>query len=122
MGIFQTLLLALPLALAAPATTPNISPRSNSGSMTYYAVGLGACGITNSDAELVCAMSASLYDANKPCGKHIKITGPAGSVTVKVVDRCVGCAYHDLDLSPTAFQKAIGDLSVGRKTATWEWV
>jgi hypothetical protein len=119
MAIFKTLLLALPaLALAAPTT---LNPRSSTGSMTWYTPGLGACGQTNSESELVCAMSASLYDAQSPCGKSIKISGPAGSVTVKVVDRCVGCAYDDIDLSPAAFEKAIGGLGVGRKNAKWEW-
>ncbi|KAH6897360.1 Non-catalytic module family expansin [Thelonectria olida] len=118
MAIFKTLLLALPaLALAAPTS---INPRST-GSMTWYTPGLGACGQNNGENELVCAMSAGLYDANSPCGKSIKITGPAGSVTVKVVDRCVGCAYDDIDLSPAAFQKAIGELGIGRKNAQWEW-
>ena len=43
-------------------------------------------------------------------------------VTVQVVDRCVGCKYFDLDLSPAAFEE-LADLSVGRlKNVFWEFV
>ncbi|KAI5457436.1 RlpA-like double-psi beta-barrel-protein domain-containing protein-containing protein [Mariannaea sp. PMI_226] len=119
MAIFKTLLLALPLALAAP-TSNTIQARAT-GSMTWYQPGLGSCGETNTETDLICAMSASLYDSIKPCGKSIKIKGPAGTVTVKVMDRCVGCAHDDIDLSPAAFEAAIGGLGVGRSNAEWEW-
>ncbi|KAI8662986.1 hypothetical protein LRP88_07187 [Fusarium phalaenopsidis] len=113
----SALLLALPLlASAAPA----VAPRAE-GQATYYHPGLGACGGTNGDGDLIVAMSAALFDAQKPCGRSIKVKGAAGEVTVKVVDRCEGCAYNDIDLSPTAFQKAIGDLGIGRTTTTWDW-
>lgn len=105
------------LALAAPATVK----RSQTGSMSFYAPGLGACGNTNSDSELIAAVSASLFDSEDVCGKSITITGDAGTTTVTVVDRCPGCGPDDLDLSSTAFQAAIGDLSIGRKDAEWDW-
>ncbi|UPK93429.1 hypothetical protein LCI18_004364 [Fusarium solani-melongenae] len=103
----SALLLALPLlASAAPAVAPRAS-----GQATYYHPGLGACGQTHGDGDLVVAMSAPLFDAQKPCGRSIKVKGAAGE----------GCAYNDIDLSPTAFQKAIGDLGIGRTTTTWDW-
>ncbi|RSL38276.1 hypothetical protein CEP53_015007 [Fusarium sp. AF-6] len=114
----SALLLALPLlASAAPAV---VAPRAQ-GEATYYHPGLGACGKTHGDGDLVVAMSAALFDAQKPCGRSIKVKGDAGEVTVKVVDRCEGCAYNDIDLSPTAFQQGIGPLSIGRTTTTWNW-
>jgi hypothetical protein len=42
------------LAIAAPAPAAEqaqVKRQSNSGQATYYAVGLGACGNTNSDSE-----------------------------------------------------------------------
>ncbi|KAM0420906.1 hypothetical protein ACHAPT_011295 [Fusarium lateritium] len=113
----STLLLALPLlANAAPAVAPR-----GQGEVTYYHPGLGACGQTHGDGDLVVALSASLYDAQKPCGRHIRVKGSAGEVIAKVVDRCEGCAYNDIDLSPTAFQQSIGPLSIGRTSTTWDW-
>ncbi|KAI0820937.1 RlpA-like double-psi beta-barrel-protein domain-containing protein-containing protein, partial [Irpex lacteus] len=86
---------------------------------TFYDVGLGACGHTNHDSELVAAVSHTIgYKGGNPnnnpvCGKHIKINYQGKSVTVKVVDRCPGCATGSLDLSPTAFSK-LASKSVGR--------
>ncbi|CAF4322269.1 unnamed protein product, partial [Rotaria sordida] len=40
---------------------------------------------------------------------------------VRVVDRCPGCPYGGLDLSPAAFQRIVGDLSQGVGQVTWEW-
>ncbi|ATZ58364.1 hypothetical protein BCIN_16g01700 [Botrytis cinerea B05.10] len=118
-----------PLISAAPAPVsanePELVRRSNSGDLTYYAVGLGACGVTNSDSELVVAMSAGLMgtqsNGNPNCGKKIKISHGGKSVTVKVVDKCMGCATYDLDLSPAAF-KALAPESAGRIKGTWSFV
>ncbi|TGO07352.1 hypothetical protein BTUL_0288g00010 [Botrytis tulipae] len=118
-----------PLISAAPAPVsanePELARRSNSGDLTYYDVGLGACGTTNSDSELVVAMSAGLMgtqsNGNPNCGKKIKINYGGKSVTVKVVDKCMGCARYDLDLSPAAF-KALAPESAGRIKGTWSFV
>ncbi|KAI0090521.1 RlpA-like double-psi beta-barrel-protein domain-containing protein-containing protein [Irpex rosettiformis] len=97
---------------------------THSGDMTFYDVGLGACGWTDSDSELVAAVSHIMFDQfpgykggnpnkNPVCGKHAKITYKGKSVTVKIVDRCPGCATGDLDLSPSAFSK-LANKDVGR--------
>ncbi|KAL7921873.1 Non-catalytic module family expansin [Trichoderma austrokoningii] len=113
-----TVISALFLALttsAAPAAA------SNTGDMTWYEVGLGACGQTNYDNQLVAAVSHSLYDSEHPCGRNIRIQNGDKSVVVKVVDRCGGCAENDLDLSQSAFEEVIGPLGIGRAPASWEW-
>ncbi|KAH7015576.1 expansin-like protein [Ilyonectria destructans] len=114
------LALTLPFTHAAPS---NLHART-SGELTWYnpSAGTGACGQAYSDSNLVVAVSAPLYDSLKPCDRSIRVAGPAGTVEVAVVDRCGGCAYHDLDLSPAAFKKAVGDLGVGRTSASWEWM
>lgn len=56
------------------------------------------------------------------CGQCIEISGPKGVVKVRVVDRCPVCAAGDLDLSPTAFQQAVGELGIGRHTVSWKFV
>ena len=111
--------LASSSALGAPAPeTANLAAR---GEMTYYEPGLGACGGTNGPGELIVAVSASRYDQQNPCGRKIKVKGDRGEVVVTVVDRCAGCARDDLDLSPAAFQRAIGDLGIGRTEGSWGW-
>lgn len=50
---------------------------------------------------------------NPACGKSIQATYMGKSVTVSVVDTCMGCAIGDLDFSPRAFN-LMADPSVGR--------
>jgi expansin (peptidoglycan-binding protein) len=106
------------VAQAAPAK------RSSSGTATYYAVGLGACGWTNSDSEMVVAMNAPQYSDGAHCGKNVKITNTkTGTVSsAKVVDLCPGCASGSLDMSPTLFgQLNNGDLDAGVFPITWDF-
>ncbi|PHH61420.1 hypothetical protein CDD81_391 [Ophiocordyceps australis] len=113
-------LLALALAVCA-APAPDTAAAASSGQITYYYPGLGACGQTNGANDAIVAVSAPLFDSQRPCGRNIRVKYGGRSVVVRVVDRCAGCAYNDLDLSPTAFQQVVGDLGKGRVPASWEW-
>jgi len=56
---------------------------------------------------------------NPICGKQLTATFQGKSVTVTIVDKCVGCAEFDLNFSPTAFDK-LSKESVGRiHNVTW---
>lgn len=111
--------------------------------MTGYTVGLGSCGSTHSDSELVAAMDHGQMangdnpNENSNCGRSVKIRGtvlvncgcnleliyrigPKGSVTVKIVDTCPSCAYGNIDLSPSAF-KRIANLDDGIAEIKWSW-
>ncbi|KAL9544889.1 hypothetical protein PS6_008535 [Mucor atramentarius] len=100
-------------AQAAPAASSLQARSSMSGDATYYSVGLGSCGDTNSDGEMVAALSEKLMGT----GSNGSYCG-GKSVTVKVVDSCPGCGEGDVDLSPTAFKK-LGALSEGVIPITW---
>ncbi|KAF2166805.1 hypothetical protein M409DRAFT_36673 [Zasmidium cellare ATCC 36951] len=85
---------------------------SYTGDLTYYAVGLGACGWTNTQDEKIVAVAEAIFDsynngnpnANPLCGKYVSITGVDGSqYQAKIVDRCPGCEKADLDLSEDFF-------------------
>lgn len=105
---------------------------TQSGEGTFYDIGLGACGITNSGDDKIAAVSYLLFDTypgydgtnsnNNPiCGKSVTATYGGKSVTVQITDRCTGCALTDLDFSPSAFTE-LADESVGRITGmTWVW-
>lgn len=69
-------------------------------STIHFLAGLGACGMNSNGNELVCAMAAPDFDPQTPngnpnnnrlCGKYISVSGPRGTITVKVVDRCPVC-------------------------------
>ena len=82
------------------------------GDFTWYATGLGACGITSSPSDHIVAISQYLFDQyatanpndNPVCGKMVTLTGVDGTLyPAKIVDRCTGCALSDLDLSQDFF-------------------
>ncbi|WAQ83869.1 hypothetical protein PtA15_4A318 [Puccinia triticina] len=111
---------------------PPIGLSTNSGDATYYGTGMGACGIVSNDNSMIAAASHLLFDSfpgatanpnmNPICGRKVKATYQGKSVVVEVVDRCTGCALHDLDFSPAAFAQ-IGPMERGRLHGmTWEWM
>ncbi|KAI0313728.1 RlpA-like double-psi beta-barrel-protein domain-containing protein-containing protein [Amylostereum chailletii] len=132
------LLSVLSVTAAPTLTSPETRSSASSflsgtqkGQGTYYATGLGACGITNSDTDHIAAVSHLLFDSypgatanpnnNPVCGKKITATYKGKHVTVTVTDRCEGCALTDLDFSPSAFDKLANE-SVGRLSGmTWVW-
>ncbi|KAI9281114.1 RlpA-like double-psi beta-barrel-protein domain-containing protein-containing protein [Sporodiniella umbellata] len=88
------------------------------GDGTYYDVGLGSCGDTNSDSEMVAALSSSVMEGGSYCGKSVTVKSSGKSVTVKAVDTCPSCGEDDVDLSPAAFKK-LAPLNKGRIDVTW---
>lgn len=108
-------------------SSSNSGPSSSqdfSGQATYYDVGLGACGVTNTNSELIAAMNVDQFgsqsNGNPICGKQATLYYQGKSVTVTVQDKCPGCSYGDIDLSPAAFQ-ALADESLGRIPITWHF-
>ncbi|KAK2028951.1 hypothetical protein LX32DRAFT_589579 [Colletotrichum zoysiae] len=134
------LLLVLPLALGLGLSKRGAGKQDlplpangevHTGDLTYYGVGLGACGKTNSDSDAIVSVSHYLWDAvqsggnpnsNPLCGRKIRVRRDGeGSVDVTVVDRCTGCAPTDLDLSPAVFER-LADKAEGRVKGTWSWL
>jgi expansin (peptidoglycan-binding protein) len=99
------------------------APAEASGDGTYYAAtGAGNCSFPASPDDLrVAAMNAVDYCTADWCGACVNVTGPQGSVTVRIVDQCPECAQGDLDLSPEAFEM-VSPLSAGRIPITWHEV
>jgi expansin (peptidoglycan-binding protein) len=111
-------------APAAPAASPPTLPfdpaATHTGDGTYYdATGDGNCMFGPSPGDLmVAAMNQTDYYDSLLCGAYIEATGPKGSVTVRIVDRCPECQPGDVDFSPQAFAK-IADLPQGRVRIAW---
>lgn len=104
------------------STAPPLG-QDQTGDGTYYdATGAGACSFDPTPNDLdVAAMNAPQFAGSAVCGECVAITGPKGSVTVRVVDLCPECKSGDLDLSQSAFAK-IADVSAGRVKITWHVV
>jgi expansin len=76
-----------------------------SGIATHYVLqGLPNCSYPNPPADqLFVALSPAEYDNAGGCGGYLEVTGPDGSVRVKVIDQCPECATGHIDLSEPAF-------------------
>ncbi|KAG9093935.1 hypothetical protein FRC06_011315 [Ceratobasidium sp. 370] len=123
---------------ALPTNATEVAARSinpagtHTGQLTYFEIGLGACGCWNRNDEWVAAISHELYDNypgyaggnpnnNPVCGRTADITYNGKTIRVGIVDRCEGCALWDVDLSPSAFQQ-FAPLATGRLYgATWHF-
>ena len=98
-----------------PAITPGVIPGAYfqpscnstsacSGDITYYDVGMGACGIDSSADQPVIAISylmmGTASNSNPLCGKTVTIknakTGASAQATV--VDKCMGCVSFQCGL------------------------
>ncbi|KAI1005014.1 hypothetical protein K3495_g3208 [Podosphaera aphanis] len=109
---------SLSLALFASTTGAFVAQAS------WYNTGLGACGQTSNDEQMVVALPFSIADSN--CLRSITVKNPSypnfPSVIATVVDKCMNCANMDLDVSPAVF-KALnaGDLGAGRIHIEWNY-
>jgi expansin len=119
------------LALAAIAcgrggtsTTPEPcnDPTDHTGDGTFYdADGSGNCSFDPSSDLLVGAMNHTDYAGSAVCGACVRVVGPSGETTVRIVDQCPECQPGDIDLSQLAFSK-LADPSLGRVTIHWRYV
>lgn len=112
---------------------PGLSGTSYTGDFTWYADGLGACGITSGPSDHIVAISEIIYDAyaaeagsnpnnNPMCGKTVTMTGVDGeSYTATVVDRCTGCAEGDLDLSEDYFNTVTSNGNGRVSNMSWKF-
>lgn len=93
----------------------------HTGEGTYYnATGAGNCSFDPSPQNLmVAALNHVDYADSALCGAYIEVTGPQGSVMVRLVDQCPGCPEGDVDLSQEAFAQ-IAELSAGRVPISWQ--
>lgn len=105
-----------------PGGSCEAAPGDAAGEATYYdADGTGNCSFDASSDLMVAAMNGVDYNTAAWCGACLEVTGPNGTVVVRVVDQCPECAHGDLDLSPQAFER-IAPLIEGRVAITWHEV
>lgn len=104
------------------STSSSFSGAQKAGIATYYdATGDGSCSFgTSSDLD-VAAFDFPDFAKSASCGSCIKVSGPKGAVTIRIVDSCPGCQNNHLDLSESAFAK-IADPKAGRIPITFQTV
>ncbi|KAL8817487.1 MAG: hypothetical protein Q9223_003681, partial [Gallowayella weberi] len=104
-----------PLALALTTLLLPFLTTAYKGDMTYYAPGLGSCGITSNppaDHINVVALSREIManppnpNLNPKCGSKITIYNPATKKkhTATVVDTCWACKKEDIDVNVELFR------------------
>ncbi|WP_214415194.1 expansin EXLX1 family cellulose-binding protein [Sphaerisporangium fuscum] len=123
----------LPSALAAVLAAASLLPSPASaragghgsagvkGQATFYELrsGGGNCSYLTPPADgLYVALSPGEYAGAAACGGYLDVTGPRGTVRVKVVDQCPECARGQLDLSRAAFAR-IADPGKGTAGVTY---
>ncbi|KZT10252.1 uncharacterized protein LAESUDRAFT_734785 [Laetiporus sulphureus 93-53] len=125
----------LVVALSALASTVSASPIAanatevldkrvtHDGKATWYNVGLGACGYTDTDNKPIVAISHLIYGSGGNCNQWIAITNKANGVTKygQTRDECMGCGQSDIDLSPSLFESLGADLGKGVLQVEWHF-
>lgn len=78
---------------------------ASSGRATFYELEqLGNCSFQNVRVnDLYVALSPGEYRKAAACGGFLDVSGPKGTVRVKVADQCPECDRGELDLSRAAF-------------------
>lgn len=110
----------LPAVLSSAQQAPDTF---YTGEGTFYAAtGAGSCSFPATPSDLmVVALNYPDYSNAAWCGAYAEVTGPRGSVTVRIVDLCPECKSGDLDLSREAFAR-IADPVAGRVPIRWRIV
>jgi expansin len=78
----------------------------------YVLTGLPNCSYSPPADGLYVALPAAEYAGAADCGGYLQVSGPDGSVRVKVIDQCPECAAGHIDLSEAAFAR-LAPLSAG---------
>ncbi|MFO0573474.1 MAG: expansin EXLX1 family cellulose-binding protein [Polyangia bacterium] len=108
-----------PTPMQSPGTTAQLGQKQTGDGTYYGATGGGACSYDPSPGNLmVAAMNAPQYQNSQACGTCIDVTGPKGTITIRIVDLCPECKSGDLDLSEQAFV-LIADKAAGRVPISW---
>lgn len=125
----RTIVAALVTAITAmlptsPALAAAVRPGATyHGDATYYPANeaLGNCSYGQVPYIRIAALNSTDYDNARMCGAYVRVTGPRGTETVKIIDRCPECESGEIDLNGTVFGR-IADPLAGRVRVSWRLV
>lgn len=113
-------------AVSSPSSTNYDTSMGGSGDLTFYVLGLGACGWNDAGkdySEYYVAISAQVMGAqsndNPLCGRTITVVANGKSVVATVRDKCADCAANHIDGTKRLFLDLFGDLDLGRQPVEW---
>ena len=87
-----------------------------------YTPGSGTCSFVGDDSDpMVAAAGPADFNGSELCGQFIRMTGPLGSVDVRIVDTCPSCAAGNFDLNQPALA-VIGVVSGPPVPITWKTI
>ncbi|KAI0361907.1 hypothetical protein OH77DRAFT_1584412 [Trametes cingulata] len=93
--------------------------------LTYYDVGMGACGKNNVPTDFIVALNGESYGDQYPgpnCFRPIEITYNGKSAKATIMDKCPGCpSPGGLDLSTGLFSY-LAPLDAGVIYASWRYL
>jgi expansin (peptidoglycan-binding protein) len=117
------------LALAAPSVASEIGCPAHTvqeeAIATYYEPPggyEGACSLPIAPGERFVAIASANYAGSAACGRCLRVTGPEGSVDVRVADECPTCGAGQLDFGGEATFDLIGDPLQGIIPIAWETI
>ncbi|KAK4645293.1 hypothetical protein QC761_200310 [Podospora bellae-mahoneyi] len=98
----------------------------HNGDLTYYDLGLGACGFDDSGLDhtdnivaLSHLMMGTQSNGNPYCDKTITVKVGSKTVQARVRDKCMGCEREAIDCSEKMFLELFGSLEAGRRPVEW---
>jgi expansin (peptidoglycan-binding protein) len=121
--VILAVVVTIAVLLRSPACAAPPSSTASKGQATHYDLAgpVGTCNFKPPADGLYVALGLTQFSQALTCGSYIDITGPRGSVRVKVFDSCPECTVGWLDLSPKAFSR-LSPLSNGLINITYKAV
>jgi hypothetical protein len=108
------------VAKRAPADI-QLHKRFENTRFTFFATGLGACGVFNHPGDFIVALNTPQYGSGSPgpqCFKAITINYGGKSAQATIMDECPGCPFGGLDMTTGLFDY-FADPSVGVLYGSW---
>jgi len=108
----------------ARAQTDCADPVTGAGTATYYEYtpGSGVCDMPFSDeGPYTAALNNVDFESYAMCGLYVRVTGPLGTIDVKIVDMIGSGPAVTIDLNRPAFEEIAG-VGVGTAEVTWKTV
>ncbi|KAJ1028156.1 hypothetical protein NDA13_003602 [Ustilago tritici] len=103
----------------ASSSAKGVAAAAATGSKDQATNGNGNNNNNNNNSD---SSSSGNPNKNPACGHKIADTYGGKTITVSVADRCVGCAWGDLDFTSTGFSQ-LADMSQGRLDGlSWSWI
>lgn len=115
-------LLAAQGAAASEVGCPGRVANPAAVATSYPPLAEGACSLPTAPGEAFVAIASADYAGSEMCGRCLRVTGPEGTLDVRVVDECPTCEPGQLDFGGEATFDLIANPLDGRVDVAWETI